>query len=368
VPPTEPAQPDLIENGARMMRICNSCRYCEGYCAVFPAVERRHTILEGDLNYLANLCHNCSECWYACQYAPPHEFAVNVPKLLAEIRTKSYRQYAWPGAFANGTFVSLIIAVSLALSILFGSGAAARHTGQPSGDFYRVVPHAVMAASFGGVSVFVLIVFAVGFVRFWRDSGERLSEFFNLGALAKALGDVLSLRYLDGGGASKKDRIGCSYPAERQSQSRRWLHHFTFYGFALCFASTTTAAFYHYGLGLKAPYGYLSLPVVLGTCGGFGILAGTLGLLWLKRTRNPETQAGGQSGMDVAFLALLFLSSASGLLLLALRQTTAMGVLLIAHLAIILALFLTLPYGKFVHAIYRSAALVKYALERSRGT
>ena len=71
------------------MNICNACRYCEGYCAVFPAMERRLTFSEADINYLANLCHNCAECYYACQYAPPHEFAVNVPKVFAEIRKRS---------------------------------------------------------------------------------------------------------------------------------------------------------------------------------------------------------------------------------------------------------------------------------------
>jgi citrate/tricarballylate utilization protein len=350
------AATELMPEGARILRICNSCRYCEGYCAVFPAIERRQTFLEGDLNYLANLCHNCGECYYACQYAPPHEFAVNVPKLLAEIRAQSYRQYAWPHAFANGTVVSIIIASCLIVSCLLAIGA----TLQSGGDFYRIVSHRAMVSAFGGVSVFVLLAFVAGFVRFWRNSGERLSEFLSPGALTKALGDVLTLRYLDGGGG------GCTYPAEQQSQSRRWLHHFTFYGFALCFASTTTAAFYHYAFGWKAPYGYLSVPVVLGTAGGVGMVVGTTGLLWLKLRSNPETQARGQS-MDPAFLTLLLLSSASGLLLLAFRQTAAMAALLIVHLGIILALFLTLPYGKFVHAIYRSAALVKSALERSRG-
>src|SRR5580693_4651218 len=81
------------------MTICNSCRYCEGYCAVFPAMEKRLTFSEADLNYLANLCHNCGECLYACQYAPPHEFAVNIPKTLVEIRARSYRQYARPKLF-----------------------------------------------------------------------------------------------------------------------------------------------------------------------------------------------------------------------------------------------------------------------------
>ena len=73
-----------------------------------------------------------------------------------------------------------------------------------------------------------------------------------------------------------------------------------------------------------------------------------------------------QTGMDVGFLALLLLSSISGLLLLALRESSAMGVLLGIHLAIIMALFVTLPYGKFVHALYRLAALVRFHLERRR--
>lgn len=337
------ASTNLVQEGERILRICNACRYCEGYCAVFPAMELRQTFPEGDLNYLANLCHNCSECYYACQYAPPHEFAVNVPKLLAEIRAQSYRQYAWPRAFAKGPVVWLIVAACLIVSMLLAGGAALRH----DADFYRIVPHQVMVWSFGGLSVFVLIAFFVGFVRFWHDSGERLGEFLNPGGLISALRDVLTLHYLDG----------------PQSQVRRWFHQFTMYGFGLCFASTATAAFYHYLLGWKAPYGYFSVPVVLGTAGGFAILAGTLGLVWHKRVSNAETRPGG----DASFLILLFLTAASGLLLLALRETAAMGALLIVHLGIVLAFFLTLPYGRFVHAIYRSAALVKYALERSRG-
>ena len=88
---------DNLREADRLMTICNACRYCEGYCAVFPAMERRLTFSEADMNYLANLCHNCAECYYACQYAPPHEFAVNVPQAFAEIRAQSYQTYAWPG-------------------------------------------------------------------------------------------------------------------------------------------------------------------------------------------------------------------------------------------------------------------------------
>lgn len=57
---------------ARQMQICNSCRYCEGFCAVFPAMTRRLEFAKADVHFLANLCHNCGACLHSCQYAPPH--------------------------------------------------------------------------------------------------------------------------------------------------------------------------------------------------------------------------------------------------------------------------------------------------------
>ena len=79
----------------RVLQICNACRYCEGFCAVFPAMTRRLEFGKADINYLANLCHNCGACLHACQYAPPHEFAVNVPEAMAKVRLETYAEYAW---------------------------------------------------------------------------------------------------------------------------------------------------------------------------------------------------------------------------------------------------------------------------------
>ena len=71
-------------------------------------------------------------------------------------------------------------------------------------------------------------------------------------------------------------------------------------------------------------------------------------------------------GMDVAFLAMLFLTSLTGFALLAApRHTPAMGLLLALHLGVVFALFVTMPYGKFVHGLYRFAALVRYAHEQA---
>src|SRR5688500_18852638 len=99
----------------RQMQICNACRYCEGFCAVFPAMARRLGFPAADVHYLANLCHNCGACLHACQYAPPHEFAVNVPQAMARVRGRTYAHYAWPAGFGrayerNG----LVLAMALA--------------------------------------------------------------------------------------------------------------------------------------------------------------------------------------------------------------------------------------------------------------
>lgn len=151
---------------------------------------------------------------------------------------------------------------------------------------------------------------------------------------------------------------------ERPSRARRTFHHFTFYGFLLCFAATCVGTIYHYGFAWYAPYPLLSLPVVLGTLGGIGLLVGPVGLYVLARRRAPQLTDQPRLGMDVAFTVMLFLTGLTGLLLLSLRDSAAMGILLAVHLGFVLGLFLSLPYGKFVHALYRLLALVKYAAEQ----
>src|SRR5215471_1164401 len=214
-----------------------------------------------------------------------------------------------------------------------------------------------MAGIFGVVFTAAILAFAVSFVRFWRDAGGRSSEFAR-SALVAAAAEGAALKYLDGGGG------GCTYPGPTPSFARRNFHHLTFYGFALCFAATLVATIYHYLLGWKAPYPLYSVPVILGTVGGLGLLAGPAGLAWLKSRRDPELADPSETGMDTGFLIVLFLTSLTGLLLLALRETRAMGVLLASHLGAVMALFVTLPYGKFVHALYRFVALVRFHIER----
>ena len=132
----------------------------------------------------------------------------------------------------------------------------------------------------------------------------------------------------------------------------------------LCFAATCVATLYHYFLGEPAPYPFWSAPVLLGTVGGVGLLVGPAGLLWLNLKRHPLQGDAAQNPMDRGFIALLLLTSATGLALLAGRDTGAMALLLAIHLGVVMALFLTLPYGKFAHGVFRCAALLKWSIEK----
>jgi citrate/tricarballylate utilization protein len=405
-------------HGAHVMTVCNACRYCEQFCPVFPAMEQRLTFEKADLNYLANLCHNCGECLYSCQYAPPHEFGINVPRTFAEIRLRSYEDYCWPRALGaafrrNNLATGLGLAAALVVVMLVSTAVAspgALTTGDRSADFYAVVPHATMVTLFGGVFTFVLFALGVGLSRFWNEARNEtgfsvsrlpaqeksvkgsaldipaapLTGFQCLSArFARLVGyavqqrgqnsrwkphnglnpisSILTLRHLQAGG------VDCTTAEETRRPWRRWFHHCTFYGFMLCFASTSVAAVYHLVFGWEAPYAYTSLPVILGTTGGAGLLVGPAGLLVVRTRRDPALGMPEGEGLDDSFIALLFVTSLTGLVLLVLRHEPAMAVLLIVHLGAVLALFLTLPYGKFVHGLYRAAALVRFARENAAG-
>ena len=92
-------------------------------------------------------------------------------------------------------------------------------------------------------------------------------------------------------------------------------------------------------------------------------MAGTSGLIVFKAMSDRTQAADNAYGLDYAFLLFLGLAGFSGLVLLTFRSTAAMGLLLILHLSIVAALFVTAPYGKFVHFVYRVFALLRFQVE-----
>jgi citrate/tricarballylate utilization protein len=354
---------DAMVEARREMEICNACRYCEGFCAVFPAMERRRAFAAADLNFLANLCHNCRACYHACQYAPPHEFGLNLPRTLADLRAETYAAHAWPRPLAalfrrNGTVVAGAAAIAAALALivtvlLVAPGRLfAAHVGP--GAFYAVIPRAVLVGLAGAAFVAALVALGLATRDFWRATGGGPA---GAAAARAATHDVLTLRNLGGGGH------GCNDRGEAFSMTRRRLHHATFYGFLLCFAATCAATIAADVFGRPAPYPWLSVPVVLGTAGGVLLAIGTGGLAWLRVVEDRAPTAPGLLGADFALIGVLWALAVSGLLLLGFRTTAAMGTLLALHFGLVLAFFMLLPFSKMVHAPFRAAALLRHAQE-----
>lgn len=347
-----------LAEAQRQFLICSACRYCEGYCATFPAIEGRTTFTAADIAYIANLCHDCRACSQACMYGSPHEFNVDIPRLLGGVRLETY------GRAAGATAIVAICAILLA-ALLGGLAADGRwqtlavaHRGP--GAFYRIVPFLWML-----VPALLLTLWGA-FVT--SRAARRLMREVSPQARAKprdwlgALHDALALVYMRGGGG------GCYYPSrEAPSQARRMFHVTLVMGVLLAFAATLAAAFMQDVLDLVPPYRLASLPVVLGTAGGLCILAGAGGLLALKA--RPAARSGAASGMtalDLSFLVTLIVVAATGLLLLGLRANAAMGPLLLVHLAAVGTLFITAPYGKFMHVPLRLASLLVFRVEEAQ--
>jgi citrate/tricarballylate utilization protein len=245
--------------------------------------------------------------------------------------------------------LAIVLAVSIA-AFLFAL-AATKTTNEPS-NFYAVLSHTAMVSVFLPVFGFAVLAMAVSGVRFWKSGKPALS----VPTAQEAARATLTLKYLDGGHGE-----GCPNETDAPTHARRWFHHFTFYGFALCFAATSVATLYHYGFGRIAPYAWHDLPKLLGIAGGLGLLVGPCGLLVLYLRRNQR-----RASVDIAFIVLLFWVSLTGFALMLARATRWLAPALAVHLGFVFAFFLTMPYSKFVHGMYRGLALLRFAYERKQ--
>lgn len=356
---------DLFQESDRQLTICNACRYCEGYCAVFPAIEIRQEFGKGDVFYLANLCHDCRACYYACMYSPPHEFAINISRLMADLRLRSYEQLSWPALLARA-YSNRWISVGLAgfaallvvfLSMLLVSPNRLYTPHLAPGAFFEVIPYLAMVIPALALFFYAIGVWLRGCIRLWPEAGKVLRRSGTLRALAGAVGEAMSLQYLKGGGP------GCYYPEAKPSSARRIYHSLVVCGFLSDLLSTTLAFIYQDFMHWLPPFPMTSAPVIFGSVGGVSIIIGVAGLIWLKRKSQPAPATPGVSSMDYIFLCTLGLTALTGMLTLMFRATPVMGIMLTIHLALVAGLFVTAPYGKFVHFPYRSLALLRHRFE-----
>ena len=345
---------DPVAEARRQVEICNACRYCEGFCAVFPAITRQKVFADGDITQLANLCHNCRGCYYACQYTAPHAFELNLPAALGAARAESWERFAWPGGLAalfqrRGTALAAALVLACALMVL----ALAALPGGGEG-FYAYLGHGAMVLIFLPAFLLPLAALGIGLRRYWSETGGGAVTLGDIGAAARSAATLGNL----GGGQGQ----GCNFEAEeRFSDERRMAHHAVMWGFLLCFASTVSGTILHYAFASPAPYGFFSAPKLLGVPGGLLLTLGCAGMLVLKGKADPALGTPGRASGEWAFVWLLGGVGLSGLLLYGLRESVLTGPLLALHLGSVLTLFLLTPYSKIAHGFYRFAALLREA-------
>jgi len=298
---------------------------------------------------------------------------------MAKLRVKTYADYAWPAPLGalyarNGLTLSLAVAAMGALFLLLAVALKGSLWNAPAQDnFYSVFPHNLLVNLFVPVFVFAVLALAFGVRKFWREispvndlapyasatqAAQQVAATQPAAAL-EATHDAMRLRYLDGGHGA-----GCNNEDDAWTLWRRAFHHATFYGFMLCFAATSVATFYHYVMGWPAPYPLLSAPKLLGVVGGVSLVVGTLGLWVLNLRRHPMHGDAAQKPMDLGFIALLFFISTTGLALWLATGSAWMPFWLAVHLGVVMAFFVTLPYSKFAHGVFRGAALLKWSIEK----
>jgi citrate/tricarballylate utilization protein len=299
-------------------------------------------------------------------YTDPHPFAVDIPTLLSDAREASYEEFARPGrlsrALGRGPVAILVLTVAgtllfALLAVLAGKAGQIVGGGSAGRSFYDVVPYGLMVIPMLLLTAFVVAAITAGVRAMWRES--QGVEGIDRSAWWRAMWEVATLRWMKGGGDD------CYHPTdEAPSALRRHFHHLTAYGFLLAFVATILAAGYDHLLSEPAPYPVLHPVVLFGLVGGIGMTVGTTGLLWLRRNA-AHLGSRAEARRNLSFLIALDIASTSGIALLALRASDLMGVLLLIHLGAVFALFVSAPYGKFVHAAYRTAAVVRSAAERA---
>ncbi len=335
---------ELMEDAIRQFNICNACRYCEGYCAVWDAIERQPSFLTSDMKYYSNLCHDCRECYYVCPYTDDHEFKLNIPKVLSELRLETYSENIWP-RFAKkfldhpiaswGTVASISIIFTFGLAV-FLSGV--KFLVSPSMLSEQIIPDPYFKVLSLLLYAYVIIIWSVEGMKYWhsiKKPGRKITlRYFLLG-----LKDAFQHKYFGGGGA------GCNYPGEKGTTTRLVFHAMLLGGFILDLA---TILFYP-DMGRVIVWSY--------TAGAAAMFLGSSFLLAFKPSSNQLLMATAMKQNDYPFTTAMMLTGLTGILFPIVSGTLLYSYFFLIHVALIAAIFLMAPYSKFLHPVFRVVSL-----------
>jgi quinone-modifying oxidoreductase, subunit QmoC len=355
----------LVARGGGTAAKCYQCATCSSVCQLSPEgapFPRRQMLwaqwglsdrLAGDP--AAWLCHQCNDCTVRCpRGARPGD-------VLQAVRSLAVEALAFPAflgqwvANARTTWPLLLgVPILFWLALLGGTGLL--HVPPGFHAYEQLVPHSLIYSVFLPVAGFAMLASFTGGRRLWRALGNGVSrsESF-LAQLGPVALEIATHRRFGECGEARYRRVG---------------HLALFWGFvgAAVTSGLLIVAIYVQGesmpLGLGHPYKILgNVSAVLLLLGGGILVANRL---------TQEDRIGASTAFDWFFngvVALVILSGVAAELarLLAgdgtVSAAVAVGVYVV-HLGVVTTLFVTFPYSKFAHLVYRTLAMVHERMVR----
>ena len=362
ITPSRSFREEIIRRGGESVGRCFQCATCSSVCdlstpnAVFP---RRQMLWAqwglGD-RLLADpsiwLCHECADCSERCpRDARPSDVLKSARSLMIE-------EYGAPRFMAKmvgnaATTWPLLFGLPVVFWALYIYLVNGFNVARLPLAYNEVVPNWMIDSVFVPSALFAVIAAVSGARRAWAAWGVGSTR---EGTLLQGLGavasDILAHR---------------SFSTCKVAKTRRWSHLFLVLGFLGAFATTVSVATAEYGFSMELPLAQVNPIKVLGNLSAILLVLGVLGLI-IKRMNTKEL-AGRSRAFDSFFLVLVVLLVFSGIAAEGARYVLPAQVALaiyIVHLGMVMALFLTFPFSKFAHALYRTLALAHERLTRTR--
>jgi len=334
-----------LDEAIRQYTICNACRYCEGYCPVWPTLSSMVDVKENDVVYMANLCLDHRDCYYACPYVPEvHEFKINIPEINKQLR---YSTYSKLNPFAGRKYVYAALLIPLAIMWLL---YFPKKYGSLS--FYNLVPKYTIIISGILVLVYMLAVLGYALVKYRNMIGSMYTP--KLNKIFETLLDLLKHSWFS----------DMHYPSEKESNIRIAYHLLIFYGFLLDFVSTLLGMLYEDILHISSPFPIQNPTVITGLAGGIFLIIGTTIALYARIFSYRKQKFVKGTSIDLYLTLTLMIVAVTGILVLVLRlngMISSMYLMLLVHYSSIYLLFVLAPLSStFMHAIIRPYSLWIY--------
>jgi quinone-modifying oxidoreductase subunit QmoC len=288
------------------------------------------------------LCHQCNDCTVRCpRDARPGD-------TLQALRAAMIERLAAPPFMARlvgkaGTTWPVLLGLPIlfwAVLVQLVSGYVIPREPLVYGD---VVPHWLIYSVFFPAFGYATAAAAVGGGRAWRAWGSGAKRNGSLLAGLVGVGSEILVH----GRFSQCDA----------ARPRRVGHLSLFWGFIGAAVTSGLIVVAMYGFGKELPLPQVNPIKILGNISAVLLVVGGA---WLLVNRLAGKAAGASRAFDSFFMTLVLGVIATGVAVelgryvLAARLAVA---LYVVHLGLVLSLFLTFPYSKFAHALYRTLAM-----------